>query len=274
MTKLTFAQLEGALREMDPAPLTLTEDERRRAIATRDRILATPGVEPARLGADRNRRYRRRVLAAAAVAAIVAVTIPTAVGGGAAFASWTAIPEPLSRSDMNVAALTCQTALGTNDKDARALIGEKRGGWTYVLLEGPTGEGACLMPEDLVGAADNPVRKKGFFGTFHGDSPETPTPARDGIVENESMEGSISLPGRLPFTTRDGWFNWVSGSVGSDVTGVIVHPPVGPDVQATVSGGRFSAWWPAGEARGDNPGVGGGWTYTVILADGTSQQVS
>lgn len=129
------------------------------------------------------------------------------------------------------------------------------------------------MPEDLIGAPDGAARKNGFFGTFDVDPPEAPTPARDRIVETESMGGSVSLSGRLPFSTTEGWFSWVSGYAGSDVTGVTVHPPVGPDVEATVSQGRFSAWWPAGDARGDNPGVSGGWTYTVTLADGTTRPV-
>lgn len=271
MSQRTFVHLENVLREMDPAPSTLTDDERHRAAKTRDRILATPSTEQVRVAPDRHIRRRRRALGAVAIAATAAVAVPTAIGGGSAFASWTATPEPLSRSNAAAAATTCQSALEVDDQGARAVISEKRGGWMYVLIEGPAGEGACLMPEDRIGASPHTVRENGFFGTFSADPPDAPQPARDGIVENESMGGSVSVAGRLPFTTTDEWFSWVSGYVGSDVIGVTVHPPVGPDVEATVSEGRFSAWWPAGEVRGDNPGVGGGWTYTVILADGTSR---
>lgn len=274
MTKRTFAELEVVLREMDPAPRILTEDERQRASATRDRILSTPGVEHVRTGSDRKNRHRGRALGAVAIAATVAIAVPAAIGGGSAFASWTATPQPLSRSDAAAAATTCQSALGIDGRSARAVISEKRGGWTYVLVESPAGEGACLMPEKLIGSSDSGARKKGLFGTFNTDPPEAPTPSPDGIVENGSMGGSVSLPGRLPFTSTDGWFSWVGGYVGSDVTGVTVHPPVGPDVEATVSQGRFSAWWPAGEARGDNPGVSGAWSYTVTLVDGTSRSSS
>lgn len=270
MTKRTFADLEDVLREMDPAPRILTEDERHRATATRDQNLSTPGVEHVRTGPARKNRHRGRALAAAAIAATAAVAVPAVIGGGSAFASWTATPQPLSRPDAAGAATTCQSALGIDDRSARAVISEKRGGWAYVLIDSSAGEGACLMPEDLIGTSDSAARKKGFFGTFSPD-PEAPTPARDGIIEDHSMGGTVSLPGRLPFTSTDGWFSWVSGYVGSDVTGVTVHPPVGPDVEATVSQGRFSAWWPAGEARGDSPGVSGAWSYTVALADGTSR---
>ncbi|WP_456694732.1 hypothetical protein [Aeromicrobium sp. P5_D10] len=268
MTKRSIAHLENVLREMDPAPPTVTEDERRRAAATRDRILATPreghvGIEP-----DHKKRHRGRALVAVAIAATAAVAVPTLIGGGSAFASWTATPEPLSRSAATAAATTCRAALRIDDQRAQTVISEMRGKWTYVLIEGPAGEGACLMPEDHTN------RKNGFFGTYNPDPPEAPATANDGIIETVTMEGSVTVPGRLPFSSTDEWFSWVNGYVGSDVTAVTVHPPVGPDVEATVSHGRFSAWWPAGELRGDNSGVGGAWTYTVTLADGTSRQAS
>jgi hypothetical protein len=87
------------------------------------------------------------------------------------------------------------------------------------------------------------------------------------------MGGSVSVPSRLPFRSVENWVGWVTGYAGSEVTGVTVHPPVGPDVEASLKGGRFSAWWPAGEARGDNPGVSGAWTYSVTLIDGTTRRV-
>ncbi|MFC5676607.1 DUF2029 domain-containing protein [Aeromicrobium endophyticum] len=268
MTKHTFAQLESVLRDMDPAPRVLTDDERERAVTTRDLILSTPSAEHVRIAPDRQVRRRRRALVAVAAAATAAVAVPTAIGGATAFASWTATPQPLSRSDVSAAATTCQSALGIGGRDARPVIGEKRGGWTYVLVGGPTGEGACLMSNDLVGTPGDTASKRGFLGTFDADPPSAPTPPPDGFVETESMQGSIPLRGRLPFTTTDGWLSWVSGYVGGDVVGISLHPPMGPDVTATVSQGRFSAWWPANGAK---QGAGGVWTYTVTLADGTSR---
>jgi hypothetical protein len=66
---------------------------------------------------------------------------------------------------------------------------------------------------------------------------------------------------------------YVTGYAGRDVTRVTVDPPVGPDVEASLEDGRFAAWWPAGKARGDNPGMGGEWGYTVTLTDGTTRRV-
>jgi hypothetical protein len=45
-----------------------------------------------------------------------------------------------------------------------------------------------------------------------------------------------------------------------------VHVPSGPDVEASVEGGRFAAWWPT-----VNPGETEAWTYTVTLADGSTR---
>ena len=275
MSKHTHsARTDAALRDLDPASAaTLTEAERQRADAMLARILAAPGHEPVRPEPARPRRRRGRVLVPVGLLAAAAVAVPLTLTGGSAFASWTADPEPLSPSAAEAAAATCRSALDIRDQSARVVIGERRGGWTYVLLDGPDGEGACLMPDDLVGDNDVAARGSGFFGSYDTDPMPAPTPARDGIVETESAAGAVTLPGRLGVGTIEGWFTWVTGYAGSDVTGVTVHPPVGPDVEASLEDGRFSAWWPAGEARGDNPGVGGAWTYTVTLADGTTQRV-
>lgn len=277
MTKHTaFARTAAALRDLDPATTTtLTADERGRADAMMARILATPSHEDVRLETNPPRRRRVRALPVGLVgaAAAAAVAVPIALGGGSAFASWTATPTSLSRETAAAAASTCRSTLDISDQSAQVVIGERRGGWTYVLLDGSGGEGACLMPDDLVGRSDVSDDRSGFFGSYDTDPAEPPTPARDEIIETESAGGSVSLPGRLPAGTIEGWFSSVTGYAGSDVTGVIVHPPVGPDVEASLNGGRFTAWWPAGEARGNNPGVGGAWSYTVTLADGTTRRV-
>jgi hypothetical protein len=276
MTKHTaFARTAAALRELDPASTTtLTEEERQRADATLARILAAPGHEPGRTETDLpRRRRRRRVLIPVALLTAAAVALSTFLGGGTAFASWTAKPATLPPPTAAAAATTCRTALDMRDQGAGVVIAERRGGWTYVLLDGPGEEGACLMPDDLVGTRGVTARRSGFFGSYDTDPPQAPTPARDSIIETESMEGAVSLPGRLSVRTIDGWFIWVSGYAGRDVTAVTVDPPVGPDVEASLEGGRFAAWWPAGEARGKNPGVGGAWSYTVTLTDGTTRRV-
>ena len=275
MTKHTrFARTAAALRELDPAPsTTLTEDERQRADATLARILATPGHEPSRTETDRPRRRRRRVLIPVALLAVAAVALPTALGGGSAFASWTARPETLTPPAAAAAATTCRSLMGIRDPSTRVVIAERRGGWTYVLLDGPREEGSCLMPDGLIGASGVKARRGGFFGSYDPNPPEAPTPARNSLIETESAGGTVSVPGRLSIGTRDSWFEYVTGYAGADVTRVTVDPPVGPDVEASLKGGRYAAWWPAGEVRANNNGLGGEWGYTVTLADGTKRRV-
>lgn len=273
MTKRTFDQIENVLREMDPAPPIFTEDERDRAAATRDRIVATPGTELAPTPRTHRNRNRRRALIAAAIVAIAAVAVPVTMSRDSALASWSATPQPLSATDTAAAATMCGAIYDTGD-DMQPLIGEKRGGWNYVLIQGPAGEGACLMTDDYLERREYMDRSNGFFSTFDADPSEPPTVASDEIVEWWSMESSFLIPGRLPFPTTDGWITWASGYVGSDVTAVTAHMPAGPDVEATVDNGRFSIWWPGPEPKSDTPGLGEAWTYTVTLTDGTTRQTT
>ena len=209
----------------------------------------------------------------AGLVAVVGVAVPGALlGGGSAFASWTPKPEPLTAAAATEAAATCRAALDVPDLGEQVVDAERRGEWTYVLIVGSQAEGACLMPDDRVGQ-QHPAGHEvgGFFGSYDSDPGQPPTPARDGLVETESMEGSVPSSGTWPFGHDEAWFRWVRGYVGRDVTGVTVHPPGGPDVEASVAHGRFAAWWPSGRPSSGNLGVMGAWTYTVTLADGGTQ---
>lgn len=266
----------AALRELDPAATTgLTEEEHRRADAMLARILAAPvpATEPGRTETGGPRRRGRRVLVPAALLTAAVVALSTALGGGSAFADWSAVPVPLPAPTAAAAASTCRAGLDVADPSLRVVLGERRGGWTYVLLDGPDAEGSCLMPDDLVGASGAVARDRGFFGSYDPEHVEPPTPARDGIVPTESAAGSVRLPGRLPFRTVEGWFTVVTGYAGPDVTRVTVDPPEGPDVVASLQDGRYTAWWPSPTARAANPDAGQGWSYTVTLVDGTTRRV-
>ena len=264
----------AALRALDPAPATtLTVEERRRADALLAAVVATPPGEPDPTGVGRPRGRARRRLVPAAFVATGVDALTTALGGGPAFADWSAVPVELPASAAAAAATTCRLGLDVPDRATSVTLAERRGGWTYVLLDGGAGEAACLMPDHLVGASGPRARRSGFFGSYDSERETPPTPARDGLVETESIAGTVSVPGRLPIRTVDGVFVWVTGYAGSDVTRVTVDPPVGPDVVASLADGRFAAWWPAGEARGGNPGLSGAWSYTVTLTDGTTRRV-
>lgn len=246
----------AALRDLDPARRTdLTQAERQRADATYARIVATPTDAPVPIDLDRPRR-RSRMLVPVGLVGAAGAAIPALLLGGSAYGSWTPTPEPLASGAASAAADTCRAALDVSGRATPELVAERRGDWTYVLLGGPGGEGSCLMPNDVVGDTV-PGDRQAFFGTYDPDRDvEDPTLPSDGLVEVQSMEG----------TTDEGWFAWTQGHVGSDVTGVTVHIPSGPDVQASVDDGRFAAWWPV-----DDPGRSPAWSYTVTLADGSTR---
>jgi hypothetical protein len=266
----------AALRDLDPASTTvLTDAELERADATFARILATT-PSPDQVPEESHWPRRRRNFVLVGLVGVAGAVVPALLlGGGSAFASWTPKAEPLAAAAVSEAAATCRAALEVTDQGERVVIAERRGGWTYVLLAGPQAEGACLMPDGLVGKEDPADhRGEGFFGTYDTDPVEAPTLARDRIVETESTAGSVPTPGLWPFSNDEGWFSSVQGYVGSDVTGVTVHTPAGPDVEASVANGRFAAWWPSDRPSSENPEVMGAWTYTVTLADGSTRRVT
>ena len=267
----------AVLRHLDPAPATvLTDEELERADATLARILATPRHDHVPEGSDPPRWRRSRLLVPVGLVVAAGAAAPALLlGGGSAFASWTPKPEPLTAPAVSQAATTCRAALEVPDHGEGVVIAERRGGWTYVLIAGPQAEGTCLMPDDLVGRKDPADHtEEGFFGGSTTDPVEAPALARDRIVETENMAGSVPTAGRWPFSNDQGWFSSVQGYVGSDVTGVTVHTPVGADVQASVANGRFAAWWPSDPPSSEHPEVMEAWTYTVTLADGSTRRVT
>ena len=258
--------LTATLRHVDPASSTdLTKAELERADRAFARIVATPSDGPVTVEPDRPRRRRSRLLVAAGLSGAAGVAIPglLLLGGGNAYGSWTPTPEPLTDVAATKAATTCRAALAEPDIGERVAVAERRGEWTYVLLAGPGTEAICLMPDDLVGQ-EKPADHKdeGFFGSYDPDKAAPPTIASDRIDETTSTEGS----------TDEGWFTLSEGYVGSDVTGVTVHTSSGLDIEASVAGSRFAAWWPSQEQSSDHPAET--WSYTVHLADGSTRRAS
>lgn len=254
-----------AVSDLDPAGprIALSDEERARADATFSRILSTSDhtalkVERAR---PRHTRLRRRLLVSTGLVGASGAAASALLLGGTAFGSWTPTPTPLVGSAATTAAASCRTALDVPDHGERVLIAEQRGDWTYVLLGGSHTEAACLLPTDIVGHGSADYEGK-FFGGYDSDVPRAPRVAPDRIVQTMYMSGR----------TDEGWLNWTEGYVGRDVIGVTVHTPTGLKVQASVTRGRYAAWWPAGEAKASNPEVTDAPTFIVKLEDGSPQE--
>lgn len=271
MRRRTDATLiTAAVRQLDPAGAAeLTEAERERAETAFARIVATPRDEPVPVEPDRPHRRRGRILVALGLAGATAVATPVLLGGGSAYGTWSPTPTTLTGTAAEGAAETC----GKGDQAAppgapasvpavgsggRLVMAERRGGWTFVMIQGPgRQQGVCLMRNDDIGKEAPAESIGGYYDT---DAAEPPTVAPDRIAVNVSAEGS----------TDEGWFNWLEGYVGSDVTGVSVHTSSGLEIRASVVGNRFAAWWPGRVQSSDHPG-GETWRYTVHLADGNGR---
>lgn len=254
--------MTAAVRQLDPAPTAdLTDAERERADAMFARIVATPAegevpVEPVRTW------RRRRLLVGLGLAGAAGGVVPALlVGGGGAYGSWTPEPETLTGTAAAEAGATCRASHAFPDERERVVVAERRGEWTYALLVGPEGEATCLMPDEMVERGVRSVDDD-YFGSFSAGPPTVPVVGADDLEETGSMSGS----------TEEGWFTWTAGFVGSDVTGVTVHTSSGLDIEASVVGNRFAAWWPGVPPSSENPDDS--WSFTVHLADGTSRDIT
>ncbi len=120
---------------------------------------------------------------------------------------------------------------------------------------------AVVRAVRTVRCRSGPVREN-FFGSYDTDMIAARPLDPDRFAETTSMQGS----------TDEGWFTWSQGCVGRDVTGVTVHTPSGLDIEASVAGNRFAAWWPSNEPSSGHPDAT--WSYTGHLADGSTRRTS
>lgn len=264
--------LDAALSTLDAAPAApLTAQEQTRADATVGRILsATPRHT------DAPRRHRRSsgitrvaLLAAAAAALALVVSVTGVLGGDTAYASWTARPTVLPVAEQEDLARQCREYLSpvpgaggegipteADVQAARLVVADSRGAWSYVVLSGEGGfEATCLIEE-----------ARGIAGLIHGVSSAAasygfvtpPVPAVDGIVGT----------GLMSMGTDEGSAWSTEGHVGADVTAVTVLTGSATEVEATVTRGRFAAWWPERVTVDESRGLEGV-RYVVTLRDGT-----
>lgn len=269
MNKHTIHTVNAALRDLDTAPETvLTDMERQHAADTFARIVATSGDDLPQAEPELPRRRRTRLLVPVGVLGAAGVTMAALLlGGTSALASWTPTPQALTSAETAAAAGTCRANFGIAASGEAALLAERRGKWTYVLLSGPQGEASCIMRNDVVG--QDPGHGE-VLGNYHAEPEAVPTVEPDRIVEMASQSSSIDEG----WLRKESWLTWVDGYAGDDITGVTVHTPLGFDVEASVDHGRFAAWWPSAMPSSKNLDVMGAWSYTVTLADGSTRHTN
>jgi hypothetical protein len=276
-----------ALRSLDPAGIVdprLVDNPR--AQDTLTRILATDPAAPttpppAATGWVRG-PARRWLLAGIAVVGVGALVIvpgfrdgnPTATTvppkyptlANTEFASWSPTSKAVTPAEAAKAGKDCTSkwvrtgALGpahpgpgvTVHQTADAIVVDRRGPWTFVLIEGGVAGGfeATCMYKDSSG--------KHFSGSIGGTAA--------GAVPTDTVMAGIRGSGGVGNT-----YSWSTGRVGSNVASVVINTVEQGPVKATVHDGHFAAWWPvplsvvAATPDPHSPEP----TYTLILKDGT-----
>ncbi|MEV0157012.1 hypothetical protein AB0H57_25230 [Micromonospora sp. NPDC050686] len=258
------SRLDIALRSLDAAS-TMTAVQQQHAAATLERIVTTP---PAPLSdqpgaAPPVRRSPRRLLLISAAAAAVAagvLVLPSGGGGGRAYASWTPVPAGLTAAEVDLVAPACRKRLGDGHLDldrARLVLAERRGEYVVLLYrtDDPDVSGSCLA-HNRQGSDDVDDVAWGIGGS---SGPALPAPARgftQGAI-SDFVDASVT-----------------DGAAGPGVAGVTIHAGE-LTVQASVSNGRYVAWWPGPaftSARDQRSGKGGPQliiSYDLTLTDGT-----
>ncbi|WP_250008848.1 hypothetical protein [Actinoplanes sp. M2I2] len=244
-----------SLRALDVA-VPPTFEQYGRAAATLDRIVATPPDPP------RRRPAKGWLLVPALVVAVAAVLLVVPWGrSGRAYATWTPVPVALSPAETALIGPACTDQLGDlpylDLNRAEVVLAERRGEVVAMLYrhDHPESVGFCLA-HNRPGSDDVDDVKTGTAGS---SGPFDPAPA------GRFREGALSVyPEGVSIT---------EGAAGPDVTGLTIRTG-GLTVQATVSGGRWVAWWPGKALVPDGDGK---WrdvprTYDVQLRDGRTLQ--
>jgi hypothetical protein len=227
-----------------------------------DRLLedAVPGTLD-ELAPRRRRGAVRLALvgAAAAVAAVVAVALPSPTDT-AAFAGWTAVPTELTADELAAAGQEClnlRTSLsgGTDDPprnldDARPVLTDRRGETSFTVLASDAGLQSCLIGPHVstssVITSSGPGDSVSGTGTA-GQEPEGGESLGIGIVGEDtppSADGATFVAGGTQgYGSSEPWSSAV-GRVGDDVASVDVVLADGTRVVASVNEGVWAAWWP------------------------------
>jgi len=280
-----------ALRSLDPAGIVDPQlVGNPRAQDTLARILATdpaaPTTPPPAMAGWLRGPARRWLLAGIALVGVGALVIvpgfrhgnPTATMvplkyptlTNTEFASWSPTSKAGTPAEAAKAGKDCTTkwvrtgALGpahpgpgvTVHQTADAVVVDRRGPWTFVLIEGGVDgdfEATCMYNDSGSG--------KAFSGSI-GISAA-------GAVPVNTVVAGIRGNGGIGQNT----YSWSTGRVGSDVASVVINTVEQGPVEATVHDGHFAAWWPVplsvvvARPGQHSPEP----TYTVILKDGTTK---
>lgn len=195
------------------------------------------------------------------VAATAGTVISVIVLGGSqpAFAGWSAAPAPASAStaQTTTADSTCQTQLAASPGLVGSAPGgswnpvttDVRGPFTVAIFQNGGSTATCFVGPSIT-VVD---RSNSDGGAVSGSSSVSRTGSAGGASSTSIMVGGTELGDILHMSvahlnsTNDGSYTLVEGQLQADVTGVTLVRSDGSDVQASIGGGWFVAWWPGNE---------------------------
>jgi hypothetical protein len=161
-------------------------------------------------------------LATAGVAAGALAIYSLGAGASKAFAGWTPTPTPPAPGQLAAARASCEASQSPIAGLPLKLM-DTRGPYTFSIYADSNSSSACI---------------KG--------------PSFTGVTGNMSSS-AVNVPGGQVLlstshrTDRGGnGFSFADGRTGAGVSGVTLTLDDGTNVQATVGGGWFVAWWPSG----------------------------
>jgi hypothetical protein len=199
--------------------------------AFRDRASQVPSASIARLTQHdyhpRTRRLRPPLAigafaTAAGTAGAVAVVISLSAGASNAFAGWTPTPTPPAPGQLAAARASCN-ASQSPISGLPLKLADTRGPYTFSIYADSDSSAACIKGPSFT------------------------------AVSGSMASSAVSVPaGQVLLSTShetdrgaDG-FSFADGRAGAGVSGVTLTLDDGTNVQATVGGGWFVAWWPGG----------------------------
>lgn len=226
---------ETILRTLDPAddPTTELSD---RARADLEWILATD-AKPTAVPLRRTPRVRlATALTAAAAIAVTGIVAPSFLrSGDTALASWSPAASNLSATESARAGESCRESIYDDDRaaDADAVVADRRGDWTTVMLMGDGGFSALCITDASAGWF-----RKDMIGSSGVATGLRPLGA-PGVVATDLGTGTMSA----------GDISLAAGFAGPEVVGITLDTESHGVVTATVNGGGFALWFPGDELR-------------------------
>ncbi len=192
-------------------------------------------------------------------AVVTAGTVISVVVLGAsqpAFAGWSAAPTAATGTQASSADAACQAKLAANPPPNGPTVGsgwtavatDVRGPFTVVIFQDGSSGATCFTGPSFTVLAQSSISAHAASGSESVSGQSAGGEGSSSVMIGSSASGDIThMTVAHLDSTGDGPYTLAEGQVQSDVTGVTLVRSDGSDVQATVGGGWFVAWWPGSQ---------------------------